>query len=48
MNLKDLLSISFRFIRVRFLESLMVVLGLAFGVAIISSLFLWSEHIIMK
>lgn len=39
MNLKDLLSISFRFIRVRFLESLMVVLGLAFGVAIISSLF---------
>ncbi len=39
MKLKDLLYISFRFIRVRFLESLMVVLGLAFGVAIISSLF---------
>ncbi len=39
MNPKDLLSLSFHLIRVRFLESLMVVLGLAFGVAIISSLF---------
>ncbi len=39
MNQRDLFIISFRFIRVRFLESLMVVLGLALGVAIISSLF---------
>ncbi len=39
MNLNDLLSVSFRFIRIRFLESLMVVFGLALGVAIIASLF---------
>ncbi len=39
MNLKDLIYISFHFIKIKFLESLMVILGLALGVAIISSLF---------
>ena len=39
MKLWDLIYISFRFIRIRFMESLMVILGLALGVAIVSSLF---------